>query len=319
MGNERKQSRRRWSATVIAAALLSVVAVAELVSRYVLGLGDPPLYVADPQIEYMLRPDQDVLRFGNHILVNQWGMRSLPFPRHKTAANELRVLVFGDSVVNGGNQIDHEQLATTILAKRLQTELHRPVTVGNVSAGSWGPGNWLAYVERYGMFDADMVVLVFSSGDVADNPTFEPLQAPHPTRKPWLAIQEGWSRYLPRYIPALAHATQAPPEPGVPSDAEVQRGLHDMRTLLAKVRASGATVLVLHHPDANEMKTGRDDFGKEEERLLCRQLGVPFVEMRVDYDAAGADSLYRDSIHPNAKGQGVMTAVMFRTLAERLR
>ena len=152
-------------------------------------------------------------------------------------------------------QIDHEQLATTILARRLQAELHRPVTVGNVSAGSWGPGNWLAYVERYGTFDADIVVLVVNSGDVADNPTFEPLRPQtHPTRKPRLAIEEGWSRYLPRYVPALANAAQAPPEPALPSSAEVQRGLHDMQAFLAKVRASGAVVLVLHHPDANELR-----------------------------------------------------------------
>jgi lysophospholipase L1-like esterase len=318
--NERKPSRGRWRRGAVAAALLCAVAAAEPYSRYVLGLGDPPLYVADPQIEYLLQPDQDVLRFGKRIVVNQWSMRSLPFPRHKAAANELRVMVFGDSVVNGGSQVDHEELATTLLERRLQAQLHRPVIVGNVAAGSWGPGNWLAYVERYGTFDADLVVLVINSGDVADNPTFEPLEPQtHPTRKPWLALQEGWSRYLPRYIPALAGGEQAPPGSMTPSDAQVQRGLQDMRTFLATVRARRAKVLVLHHPDAHELKAGRDEFGKEQARLLCEHLGVPFVEMRADYEAAGSGALYRDSIHPNATGQRAMAEVMFRVLTEHLR
>ncbi len=62
---------------LVALVLLCGVAMAELFSRSILGLGDPPLYVADPQIEYMLLPEQDVLRFGNRILVNQWGMRTV--------------------------------------------------------------------------------------------------------------------------------------------------------------------------------------------------------------------------------------------------
>ena len=45
-------------------------------------------------------------------------MRSEPFSQKKSG-NELRIMVFGDSVVNGGNLIDQEQLATSILKNKL--------------------------------------------------------------------------------------------------------------------------------------------------------------------------------------------------------
>ena len=189
---------------------LAVIVSGELFCRVVLGLANPPLYVADPQIEYMMKPDQDVRRFGNHVFVNHWGMRSPEISQHKQNSDEIRVLIFGDSVVNGGSETDQSLLATTQMQQRLQATIGRPVVVGNISAGSWGPGNWLAYAKRYGFFDADILVLVVNSGDFADNPTFEPLKSSHPTQKPLFALQEAVFRYLPRYLPSFDQFTNLP-------------------------------------------------------------------------------------------------------------
>jgi hypothetical protein len=147
---------------------------AEWFARARLGLGNPPLSVTHPTIEYLFKPNQDVLRFGNRVRINAYGMRSDDFPTNK-AQDEFRVLVFGDSVLNGGNLTDQKELATELLSVRLEQALERPVVVGNVSAGSWGPGNWLGYAREYGFFDADAVVLLISTHDYRDNPTFEPL------------------------------------------------------------------------------------------------------------------------------------------------
>ena len=190
---------------LVALAAVCLLAVSgEWWARAVLGLGDPPLSITHPRIEYLYAPNQDVRRFGKRFFVNDYSMRSAPLAARK-GADERRVLVFGDSVVNGGNLTDHQDLATTRLAHDLLPFAGgNKVVVGNVSAGSWGPGNWLAYSQTYGFFEADVVVLVASSHDVADNPTFAPLDPnTHPTRKPLLALTEGLTRYLPRYLPAF--------------------------------------------------------------------------------------------------------------------
>lgn len=64
-------------------------------------------------------------------------------------------MMFGDSVLNGRNLTDHQSLATTILRTTWKEEFSSDFIVGNISAGSWGPGNWLAYAKEYGFFDAD--------------------------------------------------------------------------------------------------------------------------------------------------------------------
>ena len=148
---------------IIVASLFVLVGLLEAYARVVLGLGDPPLWMADPEIEYLPQPAKSYLRFGKRISYNAYSMRSRDFPRTKVNPDELRVLVVGDSVINGGAQTDQQALATTLLENKLAESLDRPVLVANIAAGSWGPPNILAYLRRFGLFDADVVVIVLTA------------------------------------------------------------------------------------------------------------------------------------------------------------
>ena len=132
---------------IILASVAAVVLAAEVYARVVLGLGDPPLWRADPEIEYLPVPSRSYRRFGNRVSYNAWSMRSGDFPREKASPDEVRVLVLGDSLVNGGVHVDQDALATSLLEQWLRGGLGRSVVVGNVSAGSWGPPNYLAYIS----------------------------------------------------------------------------------------------------------------------------------------------------------------------------
>jgi len=311
-------SRRRRLVIVAAGVLAAALVVAELLARTVLGLGDPPLSVAHSSIEYLFRPNQDVMRFGNRFVVNEYGMRSEPFPQKK-AAGELRVLVFGDSVVNGGNLTDHEALATTLLARRLAQDLDRTVHVGNVSAGSWGPGNWLAYAREFGFFDADVVVLVASSHDAVDNPTFAPLDpSTHPQTKPLLALIEGVTRYLPRYLPrSAAQGAPAPSEEQV--GAAMRRGLSDLREFLLLARAQAPRVLLLQHPEMQEIESGRWQPGHETIAQVAAECGVTVIQLAPALAAAiqRGEQPYRDNIHVNEIGQAALADVLRQEFAPR--
>lgn len=78
--------------------VLALMGIAgELFARFALDLGTPPLWVTNDRVEYMFRPNQDLHRFGNRIKINAYGMRSEELPLDDTD----KVLVFGDSVLNG--------------------------------------------------------------------------------------------------------------------------------------------------------------------------------------------------------------------------
>lgn len=318
--SEQQPVVRRWAWWVGGAVALLVAT--EVFCRLVLGLGTPPLYETHPGYEYRLQPHQDVKRFGNHIVVNRWGMRSVDFEATKTHAQEWRLMVYGDSVVNGGSQIDQSKLSTSLLQTALSDHLKRPVVVGNVSAGSWGPGNWLAYAKEHGFMQADAVVLVLGSGDHADNPVFAPLDANHPGERPVLAIQEALSRYLPQYLPKVwpfapsSHATDAP-DSG-PSEAESARGLQDLEAFLNLARQDGRVVAVVHHPDRQETLSGGYIDGYRQIRELVLRMGLPFVDLMPTFQKTGS-ALYRDGIHHTPLGQKAMADALAPVVTDLLR
>lgn len=190
MGNAFRTSARRIGIT-LALVIVSLLAL-EAFARYVLDLGSPPLSIPHPKIEYMFKPGHEVRRFHNLISFNEYGMRS---PQLTTGDYERLLLAFGDSVLNGGSLTDQKDLATTLASARLSATGTKAL-IGNVSAGSWGPGNIRGWIETYGLLGADTIILVLSSHDIGDQPTFAPLDpSTHPTRPPLSALVEGIERY----------------------------------------------------------------------------------------------------------------------------
>ena len=136
-GAEASPRRKRWWLRTLAwvvgvTAVLGVVA-GEVVARFVLGMGDPPLYKADPEIEYLPLPSRTYSRFGNTLSFNSSSMRSPEFPARKTDERELRVMVLGDSIVHGGNPTDQADLATTKLPGMLGERLGWIQAIGAVA------------------------------------------------------------------------------------------------------------------------------------------------------------------------------------------
>jgi len=301
----------------LAGSCIVLLGAGEIVARLILGLGTPVLYVAHPLIEYMMRPNQDVRRFGKHVLVNAYGMRSEQFPAHKTDARELRVLVMGDSVVNGGSLTDQSLLATSLLHEELARSTGRRVVVGNVSAGSWGPQNLLAWSKVYGFFDADYVVVVLSSHDASDVPTFAPLDPlQQPTSNPISALLEGATRYLPRYLPSYLQRTPVPDSTAPQGDADFQparpEALAAARELLRAARSAGSCVAMVQHLTQNEQSgAGR---GHDALEAIADELDIFHVDDAEAVKTAAAQQPYRDNIHFSDAGQAVLAKVLLEAI-----
>ena len=297
-----------------------LISFGEIFARYYLGLGTPPLLIIHPTIEYLYKPNQDVYRFGNHFITNQYGMRSEPFSQKKSG-NELRIMVFGDSVVNGGNLIDQEQLATSILKNKLTNILGRNVIVGNISAGSWGPGNWLAYAQEYGFFDADIVVLVISSHDYADNPTFGTLNKDtHPTQKPISALFEGIEKYLPRYLSKItSHIITTNTNQSfalLPEEKEIKKGLNDLSKFLELAKNHSKNVFVFQHHETSEIEIGYPKIGNQLINETCQNLDITSVSLEPYFRHSMKEGInpYYDHIHPNQIGQELITEAILKKI-----
>jgi GDSL-like Lipase/Acylhydrolase family len=307
---------------VMLVAVPTLLIAGELWARFGLGLGDPPLSQAHPTIEYYFRPNQQVHRFGNLFQTNRYGMRSEDFPPRKADPAELRVLIYGDSVVNGGNLTDQSHLATTLLRDALARELRRPVIVGNVSAGSWGPPNELAYLRQFGFLDADVIVLVLSSHDYNDAPTFDPLNPlTHPTEKPFSALWEGVTRYLPRYFTrtGINESGALPDSSAVANERDIEVSLAAEREFLNSAQAHDVKVLVVQHLTETELKSQQPLPGFAQIRQIAQEVAAPVID-----DAAvlrerlqSGNNPYRDDIHINDAGQKALEELLLREITSR--
>jgi hypothetical protein len=295
--------------------LVGAPVAAELACRFVLGLGDPPLYTRDAQIEYLPTPGR-YARFGHTVSYNSASMRATPELAPKPAPGERRVLVLGDSVPNAGAKLDDREVGTVALQTLLNAADAGGAapaerwTVLNASSGSWGPPNLLAYARRFGLFGADTVVIVLNDGDAWDVPTFAGSLGPDfPERRPVLALGEAFGRYLPRLLARIRpSATGAPAEP---APGDLKASLSALRELIELARASGAGVAVVLHADRDELTRGPGE-GTGLLEAACRGLGVPVFSTAPAMRAAlkAGSGPYDGSIHLTASGQGVLAGVM---------
>lgn len=278
---------------------IGLLLTAELVLR-LFGLGNPPLFMASPKYEYNYAPNQDVRRFGNCILINEHAMRSRPIQ----PADKVKVLLFGDSIINGGAATDHEALASTLLEYAFQEKYGESARVLNVSCGSWGPDNNFAFLQENGDFGAEKFVLVFSSHDYDDWMTFRPIvgnSRVYPDRKPATAVGEGINRYL---LPKITHSYLKDPsvKPRIPAEDRQGRvqGWEDFRAYCA---AKNIPMLVVLHPDTEEVAAGSFS---EKGQLLIEWLEsheIPYVNELAE---GTQTEYYRDEIHYNEEGQNFL-------------
>ena len=282
----------------------------ELGLRLVVGLGDPPLYDADPEIEYLLKPGS-YRRFGNSVTVNSAGMRSPESVLAPIKVGERRVLVVGDSIVNGGSLTDDADLATYRLSGLLSHG--GSISVCNISAGSWGPANWLAYLHQRGTFSASFAVLVLNDGDAIDVPTFATLGPEHPTSRPCLAISEAFVNYVPRYLPLFRSPAQTDP----PFESVQKDPLDDISEAVHLLRDAGISVCAVLALGEAEMASGPGSGLKAVSKRL-QDLQVPMVDFAdaLKESPSAGHRLFRDGVHLTPEGQRFLADCCVRALAK---
>ncbi|PSN14545.1 lipolytic protein G-D-S-L family [filamentous cyanobacterium CCT1] len=280
------------------------LAVAEIFLRVRYGLGNPPLYIADARTGYRLAPHQNLRRRGNRIAINAYSMRGPATSPHRTA-DTLRVLMVGDSIVNGGWWTDQAEL----LSLRVQTALEplkptqfQQVEVLNASANSWGPRNELGYVLRFGTFEAQVVLLVLNTDDLfAVAPHSHDLgRSPqYPTRRPPLALWEAVARRR-KYTPSPE--LQALHDQG---GDRVGVNLEAIRQLKQVVEAAGGQLAIAMTPLRRELEDGPRDYEQVARQRLtafAQAEGIPYLDFLPQFQQTRYEALYFDHIHLSTEG-----------------
>lgn len=283
----------------------------ELISKYLLGFGDPVLYKMHPTIEYEMLPSQKVRRFHRDIFINSESMRSNELDKKKKS-NTTRILIYGDSVIFGGSLVDQEDLATQLLYKRLNDKDSR-YEIANISAGSWGPGNWLAHLKERGNFKADKVILVLNTDDWKDNPNFNSLNCTlsSPTKKPYFALTEIFYRYFYQKI-SNYRVRMSKKENCMEKKYTKYKGLEDLDEFFDILKNMKVPITLIQFWDSEELIAGEPKFGYELIRKLAYENNIRVISTQDYFNNCSEDPkyLFTDYIHPFTKlGQKCLSYV----------
>ncbi|MES1219409.1 MAG: hypothetical protein ABUT20_28155 [Bacteroidota bacterium] len=276
--------------------LLFLVA-SEIILRLKWGFCDAVLFREDKDYEYIAIPQKRV-RFGNHIFYNSLSQRN----DELSESDSVRILFFGDSVINGGTQTDQDSLATTKLSRYLTLKYKKPVKVLNISAGSWGPDNCFAYLKQKGNFDAKEIVLVVSSHDAYDDMTFSKTVNAYPNY-PSKQYTFATAELLQRYIFPRLFQTKATTElDNLLINKKTANSMFNsgFENFLDYTTSHKIPFTVYLHADRQENEDRRYNSQGMEIIDFCSKKNIPIIK-ELDFHLDKEN--YRDEIHLNNNGQ----------------
>jgi lysophospholipase L1-like esterase len=276
------------------------------------GITDFPLYDADPEIGYIQKPNQS----GRFLNKNDWLINE----KQQNAAEWKSggrddILLLGDSVVWGGNPLPQKDR----LGPQLQARLPGS-SVWPTGAGSWAAPNEVAYMDRHPevVSDAERLVWVFNTGDL-DGRSQWASEVTHPRSRPFSALFYAWGKYvmprLARKSPPITEPTALAPNPSIRPET-VALVKQKLAALEAARPAREIFFVIYPSQDETRRLPAADAFYKrflEVVRGLAG--GDPVIEVRED--SRWSTNLYRDGIHPSAKGDAVLAEILAEALQKR--
>ncbi len=323
--------------------IIFLAAVAEVVLRVKYGFCNSPLYISDPDFEYIYAPNQHVERFGYTIRTNSHSMRN----EEVLPTDSVVILLIGDSVVNGGSLTDQDSIASTILEKRFLKDFDKRVRVLNISAGSWGPDNVAAFLKKYGTFKAKLMCLVTSSHDAHDIMSHQSpvgIDPGWPDKQYKVALYELWDRY--RWIffyyfdtifftPATEQTTTQKPEnvavqDSVKPDSAQKEALNNAgirkpgigfnpgyEQLYEIAKVNSIPMFIYLHPEISEVEMGHFNDQGVEIIQFAEEKNIRLIN---ELQLGVSTKLYRkmDLVHYNSQGQIFMADNLYPLFQEYL-
>lgn len=311
-------------ALVLILAVVAALFVAlEVGLRSLCGFGNPLIYIGDEQIGYLLAPNQRTRRFGNRIEINQYSMRGAEIEK-TVSPSTLRVLLLGDSIANGGWWTDQDKTISSLMMQSLKIALlgkYQDVEVLNASANSWGPRNELAYIQRFGTFNAQAVVLLINTDDLfASVPTALPVgrDRNYPDSKPFLAMTEVFERYLFKQKP-IPELSAVQNEKG----DRVGINLEAIGKIKALSRENHCEFLLVMTPLLREIgEPGSRDYeiiARDRLKDFTYSQQITYIDFLPIFNATKKPlALYQDHIHLNLQGNQLVREYIERSLKELL-
>lgn len=283
--------------------LFTLLCSAELVLR-VLGFASPILYEKS-DFGYVVKPNQNISFLGNTIRINSHSQRS-----DEPLAHRIKILILGDSVSFGGNQIDQSMTYPA----QLETLMHQRnvgnTQVLNAAAGGWSLFNQAGYIRTFGFSEARCCVWQIGTQDLFQPPASSAMIDSHPafpSVQPASAITAVVSRYI---LPRFGFMREAS-DPGTALDsrpAELEDVLQLVKTVHEMAASTSVNLAILYVPQPENIESQNPEVSRR--KLALQQTAqayiIPFWDLAEGMTNQPWQKFFRDAVHPNALGNSLI-------------
>lgn len=291
----------------IISVVISLIAI-EVFLRQYYGFTDNILIREDPDYEYIAQANQYRFRFRNHVSYNSKSMRS-----EDIDTSAQIILGFGDSVINGGTLTDQDSLATTILSDSLSKIHQKKIQFLNISAGSWGPDNNYAYLEKHGDFGAKSIFLFVSSHDAYDTMDFEKIvdvNKSYQSEQYLFALYELIDRYLlPRAEDLIKKFKSDSDNFRIKKEKKESKFNTGFTSFIKYSEKKNISLVIYLHPEKEELIKGSYNDQGDEIIKLASKNNIPLI---FGLNNGFEKSDYRDGIHLNSNGQKKLARIVLK-------
>ena len=207
--------------------------------------------------------------------------------------------------------MDQAEIATSILGIKLKEDYE----IYNVSAGSWGPGNWNQFIKENGLFNADQIIFLVNSYDLIDIPNpLTKINNLMPGSNPPFATWELVNRYaLPRIESYLAKIIKENKKQNtINNNLMISEGESNLNQSIDLVNDSGADLTAVQFWDRREFLSESPDKNHSIIKNLFSDRKVNTVQsLPIFKNCSNQESdLFVDNIHPSREGQKCLALVL---------
>jgi len=293
--------------------VLGLGAAGEIAARSA-GFGKPLLYQSSAA-GYEPRPNQHVARLGKITNINSSGTRG---PELAAQPAGLRVLSLGDSVANGGTQVNDDETYPALFGTLLARTKPKAEVV-NASAGGWSVLNEAAWLKLHGTLGARLVVLEVNDRDLDQSfvgPEILDQHPSFPSHRPLSGLGEILFRYaLPRT--GLVPSAADPGSTGGDFQENHARVTLDAIGEIKNFAQNHGARLALLYWDARLPVSAPQQKARNELLAWASAQGVTVIRPQLNTSPT-ADKYFRDQIHPSVEGNRIVAKMLEDSLSKEM-
>ena len=134
---------------------LLLIKLVDLFFQKKFGLGKPLIYESSRIYGYTLKPNQNIQRLGNNIIINNLGMRS---SNDWNGEYKYKIIFLGDSVTYGGSIVSNKDLFSEKVCERLNINNENYIC-GNLCVNGYNLYSLIRNI-RYKNFDDQSLIII---------------------------------------------------------------------------------------------------------------------------------------------------------------